>query len=191
MKKGLLAEFETPEALLGAIEELRRRGYRDLDAFTPYPVHGLEQKLGLQRSRLTWLVFPFALAGATLGYCIQWYLNARNYPLNVGGRPPHSAPAFIPVTFEMTVLTSALVGLLVFFILCRLPELYNPIFDVEGFERASQDRFWLGIDARDPALVRGRAERELHEIGALRVAWTAGGEPPGMPEGRPGEEGAS
>lgn len=175
MRRGLLAEFETPEAMLRAVEELYQRGYREMDAFTPYPVHGLERTLRLRRSPLSWIVFFFALAGAAAAYLVQVWLNAWDYPLNVGGRPPHSAPAFIPITFEGTVLTSALVGVLAFFALSRLPELYNPIFEVEGFERASIDRFWIGIDARDPALVRGRAERELRELGASRVAWAGAG----------------
>lgn len=190
MKRGLLAEFETPEALLGAALELRRRGYTELDAFTPYPVHGLESALGLRRSRLTWMVFPLALGGAAAGYFVQWWCNAWDYPLNVGGRPPHSAPAFIPITFEMTVLTSALTGLIIFLVLSRLPALWGPVFDVEGFERASIDRFWLGIDAADPTLLRGRAERDLRELGALRTVWTRGAAP-GSPSAPAGAGGAS
>lgn len=177
MRTGLLAEFETPEAMLGAIRELRRRGYARLDAFTPYPVHGLEAALGLRRSPLNWMVLPFALAGAAGGYLVQWYLNAFDYPLNVGGRPPHAAPAFVPITFEMTVLSAALAGFVILLVLTRLPELWNPVFEIEGFERASIDRFWVGIDARDPALVRSVAERDLAELGALVIAW-AGEERP-------------
>ena len=153
MKAGLLAEFETPEALLAAVEELHRRGYRVLDAFTPYPVHGLEQALRLPRSKLPWLVLPFALGGGGGCYGLQAYLNGWDYPLDVGGRPPHSAPAFIPISFEMMVLATALGGLVIFLALCKLPELHHPIFEVEGFERASQDRFWLGIDGRGNARI--------------------------------------
>jgi hypothetical protein len=170
MQKGLIAEFATPEDMLRAIEELKRRGYRELDAFSPYPLHGLERAVGLRRSRLGWIVFPIALAAAAGGYLIQWWCNGIDYPLNVGGRPPHSAPAFIPITFEMTVLATSLAGLLVFFVLARIPRLYSPLFEVEGFERASLDRFWIGIDARDPALAKGRAERDLEELGAIRIA---------------------
>ncbi|WP_437751346.1 DUF3341 domain-containing protein [Sorangium sp. So ce1389] len=171
MKRGLLAEFETPEAMLRALAELRGRGYRRLDAFTPYPVHGAEAALGLRRSPLTWLVLPFALAGAAGGYLVQWHNSAYDYPLNVGGRPQHAAPAFVPITFEMMVLTAALMGFVVLLALTRLPELWNPVFDVPGFERATIDRFWIGIDARDPALIRPIAERDLTDLGATTVAW--------------------
>ncbi|AKT42134.1 DUF3341 domain-containing protein [Chondromyces crocatus] len=173
MKPALLAEFETPEALLSAIEALHARGYRKLDAFTPYPVHGLEKALRLPRSKLPWMVLPFALTGGGGCYSLQLYLNGIDYPINVGGRPPHSAPAFIPITFEMLVLSAALAGLILFLVLCRLPELHHPIFEVEGFDRASQDRFWLAIDERDAKLVRGHTEPELQGLGASRVAWTS------------------
>ncbi|KYF85453.1 hypothetical protein BE20_35995 [Sorangium cellulosum] len=171
MRRGLLAEFETPEAMLRAIAELRSRGYRRLDAFTPYPVHGLDEALGLRRSPLNWIVLPFALAGAAGGYLVQWHNNAYDYPLNVGGRPGHAPPAFVPITFEMTVLAAALAGFVVMLVLTRLPELWSPIFDVPGFERATIDRFWIGIDARDPALISPLAERDLTDLGALAVAW--------------------
>jgi hypothetical protein len=177
MQKGLLAEFATPEDMLRAIEGLTRLGYRELDTFSPYPLHGLERAVGLRRSRLGWIVFPIALAAAAGAYLIQWWCNGIDYPLNVGGRPPHSAPAFIPITFEMTVLAASLAGLVVFFVLARLPRLYSPLFEVEGFERASLDRFWIGIDARDAALARRQAERDLEELGATRIV-------------RVGEEGA-
>lgn len=176
MQRGLLAEFDSAGSMLLALSELRGRGYQRLDAFTPYPVHGLEQALGLRRSPLPWMVLPFAIGGIVLGYLIQWYCNAYDYPLDVGGRPPHSAPAFIPITFETMVLVTALAGFVLFLALARLPELWSPVFEVPGFERASIDRFWIGIDARDPALVRSLAERDLRSLGALRVAW-AGREP--------------
>ncbi len=169
MIPGVMAEFSTPEALVAAARELRARGYRELDAFTPYPVHGLEQALGLRRSPLNWLVLPFAAFGAGAGYLVQWLCNAVDYPLNVGGRPPNSAPAFIPVTFEMGVLAGSLAAIVILFGLCRLPELSNPLFAVDGFERASIDRFWLAIGEADPALDPGAAARELELLGAARV----------------------
>ncbi|WP_437573078.1 DUF3341 domain-containing protein [Sorangium sp. So ce887] len=174
MKRGLLAEFETPEAMLLAIAELRSRGYRRLDAFTPYPIHGVDAALGLGRSPLTWIVLPFAIAGAAGGYLVQWHNSAYAYPLNVGGRPAHAAPAFVPITFEMMVLASALAGFVVMLFLARLPELWSPLFDVPGFERATIDRFWIGIDARDPALISPLAERDLTDLGAITVAWAGG-----------------
>lgn len=188
MRAGVLARFDSPEALLRVAEALRTRGYRRLDAFTPYPVRGLEQALGLRRSPLGWFMFPFGLAGAGGAYFIQWYLNAYDYPLNVGARPPHAAPTFVPITFETTVLAAAIGGFLIFLGLARLLRLYHPVFEVEGFDRASIDQFWIGIDARDPALVRSLAERDLAALGATAIAWfgpegTRGPERPARSEG--------
>ncbi len=170
MRTGLLAEFDGPDALLHAVRHLRARGYKRLDAFTPYPVRGVEQAMGLPRSRINWIVFPIAMAGAGLGYLIQLFCNAHDYPINVGGRPLFSLPAFIPITFETGVLTASIGGVLVLLLLCRLPELHAPVFDVDGFARASIDRFWLGVDDHDPLFDRLDLERSFHDLGALRVA---------------------
>ena len=175
MRAGVLGEFTTPEAMIAAIVGLRGRGYRRLDAFSPYPVRGAEEAAGMARSPLNWIVFPFALVGAGLAYLLQWYCNAHDYPLNVGGRPPHSAPAFIPITFEMGVLTAALAGMIVYLALSGLPELWCPVFEVEGFERASIDRFWVGVDAADPRFDRAAVEGAFAELGASRIAWAGEG----------------
>ena len=169
METGLLAEFRTPEDLVRVVRELRARGYQRLDAFSPYPVHGLEEAIGLTRSNLNLTVFPLAVLGAAFGFLVQWWCNAHDYKLNVGGRPLNSIPASIPITFEAGVLTASLLGLLVLLILCKLPALYSPLFDVPGFERASIDRFWVGIDERDPSFDELQGERDLRELGALSV----------------------
>lgn len=171
MRAGVLGEFETPEAMVTALVDLRRRGYRRLDAFSPYPVHGAEEAARMPRSMLPWIVFPFGLAGAGAAYLVQWYCNAYDYPLNVGGRPPNSAPAFIPITFEMGVLTAAVVGIVTYLALTGLPELWSPVFEVPGFERASIDRFWVGVDVRDPRFDRTAVERAFAELGATQIAW--------------------
>ncbi len=170
MRGGILGEFETAAALLGAVRELRARGYAELDAFTPYPVHGLDEELGLRRSWIGWLVFPISVAAPVIGYLIQWYCNAVSYPLNVGGRPPHAVPAFLPITFETMVLLTATSALLLFFILGKLPWLTNPMFDVEGFERATIDRYWIALNAKDPAFDELRAAHDFRAAGARRVA---------------------
>jgi hypothetical protein len=169
MRTGHMAEFLTPEEMVAAIRALRRRGYERIDAFSPYPVKGAEQALGLPRSPLTWIIFPIAMAGAGLAYLFQWFCNAHDYPINVGGRPLNSAPAFIPITFETGVLTASISGVVIFLVLCKLPELYAPIFDVEGFGRASVDRFWVGIDDRDPRFDEAQMKRELRELGAASI----------------------
>jgi Protein of unknown function (DUF3341) len=171
MRCGVLGEFRTPEAMVAAIVGLRDRGYRKLDAFSPYPVHGAEEAAGMRRSPLDWIVFPLGLLGAGVAYLLQWYCNAYDYPLNVGGRPPHSAPAFLLITFEMGVLSAAVGGFITYLALTGLPELWSPVFEVEGFDSASIDRFWVAVDARDPGFNRAVVERTLAELGASRVAW--------------------
>ncbi|MFS8066337.1 MAG: DUF3341 domain-containing protein [Byssovorax sp.] len=171
MRSGVLGEFMTPEAMIAAIVSLRDRGYRRLDAFSPYPVHGAEEAAGTPRSPLGWIAFQLGLAGAGAAYLLQWYCNAYDYPLNVGGRPLHSAPAFIPITFEMGVLSAATAGLIAYLAFTGLPELWSPVFEVEGFERASIDRFWVGVDVRDPRFDRAAVEQAFAELGAARVAW--------------------
>jgi Protein of unknown function (DUF3341) len=169
MNTGILGSFATPDALLRAVRDLRRRGYHRLDAFTPYPVKGLEQALGLSRSPLPKIVFPVAMAGAGLAYLVQLWCNGYDYPINVGGRPLDSVPAFIPITFESAVLVSSLAGVFVFLLLTSLPWLHAPVDDVEGFERASIDRFWVAVDDRDPRFSAVDLERELRDLGALSV----------------------
>jgi hypothetical protein len=169
MHTGLLAELRTPEDLLHAVHELRRHGYRRLDAFTPYPVKGLEEAVGIRRSLLAWIVFPIAVAGAGLGYLIQLFCNAIDYPLNVGGRPLNSVPAFIPITFETGVLAASLGGVFVFLLLTGLPRLHAPVDDVEGFQRASIDTFWVGVDDRDPRFDAEELTRLFHDLGAVSV----------------------
>jgi hypothetical protein len=175
VKAGLVAEFETPDAVAHAIGELRRRGYREIDAFTPYPVKAIDRALGGGRSPINWLVLPVWLTAATGAYLVQWYCNAYSYPLDVGGRPPNSLPAFVPITFEMGVLAAALAALVLFFALAGLPALYHPVFTADGFERASHDRFFLGIDASDPTFDERDLVSELTRLGAAKVTFAGEG----------------
>lgn len=170
LKRGLVGEFATPDALLAAAARLRALGYARLDAFTPYPVDGLDEALGLPRSRIAWVVLPAALGGAALAYLVQWWTAAVDWPLDVGGRPPHSAPAFVPIAFESAVLCGAVAAFVALLIATGLPRLWHPLFEVEGFESASVDRFWLAVDLHDPRFVSPEFERVLRESGALRIA---------------------
>ncbi len=170
MEAGLVGEFATADDLLLALEKLRERGYVSLDACTPHPVHGLDEVLRLKRSRLPRAVFPIGLGGAIFAFVVQWWCNSVSYDLNVGGRPSFAIPAFIPITFETTVLFSAISGLLILFYLLRLPRLAHPIFDVDGFERATVDRFFAVIDRVDPRFDSLRTAQDLAEVGALRTS---------------------
>jgi hypothetical protein len=172
-RPAMMAEFDSGPALLDGIRALRDAGLSRIDAFTPYEVAGLEPLLGVRRSRLPWIVLA---AGLTLGggaYLLQWWINVIDYPLNIGGRPYHSAPAFIPITFEMTVLFAAAAALVSAIVLGGLPRLWHPVFEVDGFERASIDRFWLATHDLAPAGDRARITAALEAAGALRIVWLA------------------
>lgn len=147
---GLMAEFADHEELLHAAKLARERGYRCMDAFTPFPVEELPETLGHRRTPVALIVLLGAIVGATGGYFMEWYSMAVDYPLNIGGRPLNSWPAFVPITFELMVLCAAVSAILGMFALNGFPRLHHPVFNVPGFERASTDRFYLCIEARDP-----------------------------------------
>lgn len=172
---GVLGEYASPEALLDAVRSLRARGYRQLDAFVPFPVKGLEQALGLRRSWLNRINWAAAAFGAGFAFWLQWLVNHRLFPLDIGGRPSFAIPAFIIVTFETMVLFSGVTALVSFAWACRLPRLRHPLFTVDGFESASLDRFWLGVNADDPAFDPVGTEAELRALGAGRVELARGG----------------
>jgi hypothetical protein len=146
----LMAEFDTPEKLLEATRAAYSQGYRMMEAYSPFPVEGLAEALAFHRNRVPRLVFLGGLIGGLAGYFMQWYSSVVDYPLNIGGRPLHSWPSFIPVTFEMTVLGAALAAVLGMLALNGLPRPYHPVFNVPEFVLASDDRFFLSIQTRDP-----------------------------------------
>jgi hypothetical protein len=169
MRAGLAAEFLSANDLLVAVQKLWEDGYRRLDAYTPHPVEGLEEVLHLGRSRLNWIVFPLGMAAAIFAFWLQWYCNAWSYPINVGGRPPFAWITNIPITFETGVLGTSVIGFIALFWTIGLPNLTHPLFDVDGFDRATVDRFWLAIDFDDPQLDRAHTTEELMRLAALRV----------------------
>ncbi len=165
MRSGVVAEFPTPEDLLAAHDLLRRAGYTRLRSWTPYPVRGVIEKL--PPSKVPWIMLGAGICGAVFAYAIQWWCNAVDYPLNVGGRPLDSIPAFIPITFETTVLASAVTGFFAALAFSGLPRLSHPLFEIDVFERATVDRFWLGVDDADPRFDADVADH-LRSAGALR-----------------------
>ena len=166
---GLMAEFEQPDELLAAARRAYEHGYRQMDAYTPFPVEGLAEELGSHGTAIPAIVLAGGIIGGLSGYFMEWYATVIDYPLNVGGRPLHSWPAYIPITFELTVLTAALCALVGMLALNHLPEPYHPVFNAPGFERATQDRFFLCIEAVDPKFDRAAARAFLESLRPRRV----------------------
>lgn len=164
----VLAELPTPRALVAAAREMRAKGHTDLDAYSPYPVDGAPEVLGLDRSPVPLFCLVGAVAGVSLGFVFQSWANVLDYPIDVGGRPLFAVPMFVPITFELGILFAsfgAFFGLIAYL---RLPRLHHPVFEVEGFESASVDAFWLGVRARD-ADEAGRIVTQLATYAPLRI----------------------
>src|SRR2546421_10923573 len=147
---GVMGEFGTPEDLIHAVEKVREAGYRRLDAYAPFPVEGLSQALGLKCNLVPAITLLGGLAGGLGGFCFQYWAAAITYPMNIGGRPLNSWPAFIPVTFEVTILGASLAAVFGMLALNGLPMPYHPLFHLPRFARASRDLCFLCIEARDP-----------------------------------------
>jgi hypothetical protein len=167
---GLLAEFEGPDELLGAARLAYAAGYRHIDAYSPFLIEGLPESMGMRNTRLPLIILGGGILGALTGYGMQVYAMAFDYPMNVGGRPLHSWPAFIPVTFEMAILFAAFAAVLGMFALNGLPQPYHPVFNVPAFELASRNRFFLSIETRDPKFDLYDTRRFLENLGALEVS---------------------
>jgi hypothetical protein len=146
---GIAARYGDAQRLLRAARAAADAGYRRVETYTPFPVEGLDEALRLKPTRVQWAVFVGALAGGIGGFLMQYVANVRAYPLDIGGRPLNSWPAFIPISFELTILVAAIAGFLAFVFGCRLPEVHHPVFGMTGFERASTDAFFLCIRAAD------------------------------------------
>ncbi len=166
---GLLAEFENPEELLAAVRQARQAGFRKMDAYTPLPVHGLAQELGFKGRKLPLIVLLGGLAGMIGGYGLQYWVSVIEYPLNIGGRPMHSWPAFIPITFETTILLAALATVLGLLALNGLPMPYHPVFNVRRFKLATRNRFFLCLEAADPRFDREATRQFLQGLNARGV----------------------
>ena len=167
---GIIGVFAAPEALKDAAAQLRALGFASVEAYTPYPVAGLGETIHPGRKVfLPVLMFVAALCGAAWGYFIQYWDEALDYPLNVGGRPYNSWPAFIVGAFEFMLLVTVAAGLFAMLVACRLPRLYHPIFNAEEFGRASQDRFVLCVEAGDPGYEPATIRRVFERHGAERV----------------------
>jgi len=167
---GLMAEFDNTDGLLAAARRAHQEGYRRLDAFTPFPVEGLADAIGFTGTRVPLLVLLGGLLGCCGGFFLQVYPNVFAYPLNIGGRPYYSWPAFIPITFEMTILGAALSAVFGMLVLNGLPTPYHPVFNTPRFELATRNRFFLLVKASDPKFDPQKTKEFLQSLKAREVA---------------------
>jgi len=170
---GLLAEFDTPTALVEAATKARLAGYRKMDAYSPIPIEELNEALDLRRSRLPLLVLLGGICGGLAGFGLEYWSSVIAYPMNVGDRPLNSWPQFIPVTFETTVLGAALTAFVGMWALNRLPQPYHPVFNAPAFSRASTDRFFLLIEQADPRFERQATWQFLEGLRPVGVSEVA------------------
>jgi Protein of unknown function (DUF3341) len=170
---GLMAEFDDPNTLVAATHRAYHDGYRRMDAYSPFPIEELHEALGVHHSRLPLIVLIGGLIGCFGGYGLQYWVSAIAYPVNVGGKPFHSWPAFIPVTFECTILAAALAAVLGMLALNGLPTPYHPVFNVPRFALASRNRFFLVIEANDTHFDLERTRQFLETLNPREVTTVA------------------
>lgn len=170
---GVMGEFGTPEELIHAVEKIREAGYQRVNAYSPFPVEGLSEALGLKRNMVPPICLLGGLAGGIGGFFFQYWAAAITYPQNIGGRPLNSWPAFIPVTFELTILGAALAAVFGMLALNKLPQPHHPVFNVDRFTHASADRFFVCIESKDPKFHLAESAHLLQELHAQHVTEVA------------------
>lgn len=167
---GVVAEFESPDKLLSAARKTREAGYKRLDAYTPFPIHGLVDTVGFKDEKVPWIVFLGGVTGASLGYLLQYYTSVIDYPLNVGGKSLNSTPMFFPVMYECTILFASFGAFLGMLALNKLPQPYHGAFNTPNFERASQDKFFLAIEADDALFDEVETKKFMETMEAENVS---------------------
>jgi hypothetical protein len=167
-RRFVVAQFATPEALLVGTRQVRERGHKSLDTHTPYPLHGLEEALGLGRAKIPTLVLLGAIAGACIAYAMIYYMNVVDWPINVANRPAHSPPTMLPITFELAVLLGGSSSFFGFFALAGLPKPYHPVFEAEMFGRASIDGFLLSVEI-PPGVADDKVVADVRAAGATEA----------------------
>jgi hypothetical protein len=166
---GLMTMFDNPDDLLAAAHKTYAEGYRKMDAYSPFPIHGLAEAVGYRRRILPWIVLAGGIFGCIAGFTLQYWVSVVGLPANIGGRPLNSWPAFLPVTFECTVLAAALSAVLGMLALNGLPRPHHPVFNQPRFAMATRNRFFLCIEAVDPLFERGKTGKYLEELSPYGV----------------------
>jgi hypothetical protein len=167
---GVIGEFEKPEQLVHAAAKIREAGYRQYESYSPFPVEGLPEAMGMKRNLVPLITLIGGLCGGLGGFGFQYWVNVYSYPLNIAGRPLNSWPAFIPVTFELTILCASLSAVFGMLALNKLPQPHHPIFNAHRFSHASQDRFFVCIQARDKKFNLAETARFLQGLSAQHVS---------------------
>lgn len=167
--KHLLVEYDSPAKCLNAAEALRSAGYQSFDAHTPFPVHGMDKAMGLKDSPLGWIVLGGGLTGCASAFLMMWWMNAVDYPLIIGGKPPLSLPSMVPVMFELTILLSALGTVFGLFHLMKLPRHHHPLFASDRFRSFSDDKFFVSVSSDDPKFDEGKTKELLMSLHPTHV----------------------
>ncbi len=166
---GILAEVRNPKELIDIARLVNKNGYKKYDTFSPFPIHGIDKAMNLQKSKLGWIVFSHGLIGFTGAIAMIYFMMVYDYPLNISGKPFMNIPAWIPVIFELTILLSAFGAVFGMFFLNGLPKLNHPLFTSENFKKATDDGFFICIEADDPQFDREKVEKLLKDAGATNI----------------------
>ncbi|MGO9649841.1 MAG: DUF3341 domain-containing protein [Terriglobales bacterium] len=167
---GMMAEFDSPTTLVAAAHRTQEAGYQKVDAYSPFPIEGLAEAVGFHKNRVPLVTLIGGLIGGLSGYLLQYWISTSSYPVNVGGKPYHSWPAFIIVTFEMTILFGGISAVLGMLALNGLPMPYHPVFNVPRFAFATKDRFFLIVFASDPKYIPAETRRFLESLGGRAIS---------------------
>ena len=167
---GIMGEFNNPSDLVAAARRTYEAGYRRINGYSPYPIEELSEAIGFTRTSLPLIVLIGGILGGLGGFFMQYWMEVIDYPLNVGGKPYNSWPAFIPITFECTVLVAAFAAVLGMLVLNKLPQPYHPVFNAPNFALATRDRFFLVIEANDPRFSHDETTQFLNTVGAKNVS---------------------
>lgn len=166
---GLLAEIENPKQLMDAARKVNQAGYTHFDTYSPFPIHGMDEAMGLKPSKLGWIVFGHGLLGFAGGLALQIWTHSVAYPINISGKPFVNIPSFVPITFELTILIAGLGAFFGLFYLNDMPRHHNPLFNSENIARATDDGFFICIEARDELFSEEKTKKLLEDAGATNI----------------------
>ncbi len=166
---GVLAEFRNPKELIDAAKKINQNGFRKYDTFSPFPIHGIDKAMNLPKSKLGWIVGIHGLIGLVGAFAMIYYMMVVDYPLNISGKPLMNIPAWIPVIFELTILLSAFGAVFGMFFLNGLPRFNHPLFNSENFKKATDDGFFVCIEAEDPQFDADKVQTLLKDAGGTNI----------------------